>query len=93
MKLNIWVNKSIKITCPNTSPNIKFITWGDKIVLFISKLLNKPSNIDPVIPAIIKKDISSLKLYVSFFDIIFIPKIQLRMLTIGCNGCNEILKP
>ena len=40
--------------------------------------------------AIIKQGMSSLKLYVSFFDIIFIPKIQLRMLTIGCIGCNGI---
>ena len=34
----------------------------DKKVSFISKLLNKPFKIDPIIPAITKSKMSSLKL-------------------------------
>ena len=55
--------------------------------------MHRPFRIDPIIPAKTKIKMSSLKMWVSLFDIIFTPRIQLTVLIIGCARFSGMFAP
>jgi len=72
---------------------MKYKASNVKKLWFIAKLLNNPFRIDPQIPPSNINFKSALKLRVSFFDTIIIPKTQLTPLIRGCSGCKGTPEP